>query len=210
MPGDFHYSISAGDAMGLLDAEKPTPEDQYDAWAVRDREQEDFLTGVFTQADAATAGGLGTLDANGHVPDSQLAGGVPGAGKAPVHDGTSAQWTDIATQAELNAAVALKSNVLRVINAQVGANYAFVLGDADNVVTVTNAGGPAVTVPTNAAVAFAIGTEIDLINVGAVAATIAGAVGVTVNGTAGLAQYERARLIKLGTNLWNCNRLVAT
>lgn len=90
-------------------------------------------------------------------------------------------------------------------NAQTGTTYTLVLGDELHLVELSNAAAITLTVPTNASVAFAVGTQIHLLQTGAGQVTVAGDVGVTVNGTPGLklrAQWSKALLIKRATNTW--------
>ena len=88
-------------------------------------------------------------------------------------------------------------------NAQTGVTYSFVLTDFTKLVTLSNASSVAVTLPLEATVAWPTGTQLRLLNVGAGTVTVAGAVGVTINGTPlTLAQYKGANLIKTGTNTW--------
>jgi hypothetical protein len=81
-----------------------------------------------------------------------------------------------------------------------------VAGDAGDLVTLTNAAAITLTVPTNATVPFAIGTQITLTQGGAGKVTIAGAVGVTVNAADGFlslrTQWSSATIIKTATNSW--------
>ena len=88
-------------------------------------------------------------------------------------------------------------------NAQTGVTYSFVLTDFTKLVTLSNASAVAVTLPLEATVAWPTGTQLRLLNLGAGTVTVAGAVGVTINGTPlTLAQYKGANLIKTGTNTW--------
>lgn len=88
-------------------------------------------------------------------------------------------------------------------NAQTGVTYSFLLTDFTKLVTLSNASAIAVTLPLEATVAWPTGTQLRLLNVGAGTVTVAGAVGVTINGTPlTLAQYKGANLIKTGTNTW--------
>jgi len=92
-----------------------------------------------------------------------------------------------------------------VFNAQTGTTYTLALTDVAKVVTLTNAAAITVTVPTNASVAFPIGTQILLYQGGAGAVTIAGDSGVDVRNQAGLemgGQYAVAGLLKLDTDEW--------
>lgn len=71
------------------------------------------------------------------------------------------------------------------INAQTGTAYTLVLTDQSKLVTLTNAAAIAVTIPTNATVAFPIGTQIDFSQDGAGKVTFSGA-GVTINSLSSL------------------------
>ena len=91
------------------------------------------------------------------------------------------------------------------INTQTGTSYTLVIGDASKLVTLSNASAITLTVPANSAVAFPVGTKIDLAQLGAGQVTVAGAGGVTVNATPGLkfvAQYSAATCIKTATDTW--------
>jgi len=81
-------------------------------------------------------------------------------------------------------------------------NYTLVLADDGKVVEMS--GGGTLTVPTNAVVAFPIGTQITVLQTGASQVTVAGA-GVTINGTPGLklrTQWSSATLLKRATDTW--------
>lgn len=89
-------------------------------------------------------------------------------------------------------------------NAQTGTTYTLALADALRAVTLTNAAAITLTVPTNATVAFPVGTRITLVQGGAGGVTITPAAGVTINNNAaGLAaQWARAELLKTATDTW--------
>lgn len=90
-------------------------------------------------------------------------------------------------------------------NAQTGTTYTLVAADDGKVVEVSNASPISLTVPLNSSVPFTIGTQIVVLQTGAGQITLAGAGGVTVNGTPGLklrAQWSSATLIKRGTDTW--------
>ncbi len=88
-------------------------------------------------------------------------------------------------------------------NAQTGTTYTLVAADFTKLVTLSNASPVAVTLPTEATASWPTGTQLRLLNQGAGTVTVAGAVGVTINGTPlTLAQYKGANLIKTGTNIW--------
>ena len=89
------------------------------------------------------------------------------------------------------------------INAQTGTSYTLALLDQEGIVQMSNASANTLTVPTNASVAFPIGTEIQVVQQGAGATTIAAAGGVTLNGAGALAgQFKSALLYKSATNTW--------
>jgi hypothetical protein len=85
------------------------------------------------------------------------------------------------------------------------ASYTLALTDRDKVVEMNSTSATTVTVPTNASVPFPIGSSIVVAQTNTGQVTIAGASGVTVNGTPGLktrTQWAIATLIKRGTNTW--------
>lgn len=94
------------------------------------------------------------------------------------------------------------------LNAQTGTTYTLVLGDAAKTVTLTNASAITLSVPTNASVAFAIGTQILLYQGGAgqvtVSAVTPGTTSIRSNGskTKINGQYGVVCLMKLATDEW--------
>ena len=95
-----------------------------------------------------------------------------------------------------------KQNV--TLNAQTGTTYTLVLADNGKLVTLDNAASITVTVPLNSSVAFATGAIVNLQQIGAGQVTVAGASGVTLNGTGTKtrAQWSAASLVKTGTDTW--------
>ena len=93
-----------------------------------------------------------------------------------------------------------------VLNAQTGTSYTLALTDVAKVVTLTNGSAITLTVPTNATVAFPIGTQILLYQGGAGNVTITPASGVTIRSDGSKlklnAQSAVAGLLKLGTDEW--------
>lgn len=94
-------------------------------------------------------------------------------------------------------------------NDQTGTTYTPVLADQYQVmITRSNASASTLTIPTNASVAFPVGTVITVLNKGAGTVTISGAGGVTVlsaGATAAsptLAQYKSCALIQTAANAW--------
>lgn len=110
---------------------------------------------------------------------------------------------DILTASAANGLVAF------TLNDQLGASYTPVLADQYQVlITRSNAGASTLTIPTNASVAFPVGTVITVLNKGAGAVTISGAGGVTVLSAGAVAaspvlnQYKSCALIQTSANNW--------
>ena len=92
------------------------------------------------------------------------------------------------------------------LNAQTGTTYTLAVGDAGELVTLANASAITLTVPTNASVPFAIGTQITITRAGSGSLTVVGDTGVTVNSADGYlklrTQWSSGTLIKTNTNSW--------
>ena len=92
------------------------------------------------------------------------------------------------------------------LNTQTGTTYTLAADDAGELITLANAGAITLTVPTNASVPFALGTQITVTRAGSGALTIVGDTGVTVNSADSFlklrAQWSSGTLIKLNTNSW--------
>lgn len=88
----------------------------------------------------------------------------------------------------------------------IGANYTFTLTDADNVLVLfNNSGSMTATVPTNAAVPFPIGCQIQILRTGTAPVQIVSSAGVTVGTTDGYyirTQYSSATILKINTDEW--------
>ena len=91
------------------------------------------------------------------------------------------------------------------LNAQTGTTYTAVLADDGKLVTLSNASAITFTIPTNASVAFGIGTQINIMQLGAGQVTVAGA-GVTLRSAGSklktAAQYAVATCCKIDTDTW--------
>ena len=96
------------------------------------------------------------------------------------------------------------ANLDLTLNAQTGTTYTLVADDKNKLVTLSNASPITLTVPTNASVPYATGSQIHIQQLGAGQVTVAGDSGVTVTGTGTKlrAQYSAATLIKTGTDSW--------
>ena len=90
--------------------------------------------------------------------------------------------------------------------AQKTASYTLAaLTERDSMIEMNSASATTLTVPTNATIAYPVGTSIDVLRVGAGAVDVAAAAGVTINATPGLklrAQWSSATLIKRATDTW--------
>jgi hypothetical protein len=91
------------------------------------------------------------------------------------------------------------------LNAQTGTTYTAVLADDGKLITLDNASAITFTIPTNASIAFGIGTQLNIMQLGAGQVTIAGA-GVTLR-SAGTklktnGQYSVATCVKIATDTW--------
>jgi hypothetical protein len=92
------------------------------------------------------------------------------------------------------------------INAQTGTSYTLALTDGNNVVVeLSNTSAITLTVPTNAAVPFPIGSQVQILQTNTGQVTVAGAGGVTVNSNPGLrlrGQWSFVTLVKRAENTW--------
>ena len=105
----------------------------------------------------------------------------------------------VLTAANLNAS--LNQLTIRTVT---GVSDTLVLADQGGAVSYSNAAATTSTIPPNSSVAFATGTKIVLINLGAGVVTVTAGAGVTVNGaTLTLAQNAGGTCIKTATNTWS-------
>jgi hypothetical protein len=96
------------------------------------------------------------------------------------------------------------------VNAQTGTSYTFVLSDSVNTfVTAANASAIAITIPTNATVAFPVGSVLNFAQTGAGQVTVSGASGVTLTSIGATAatpktrvQYSSGSAIQTSANNW--------
>jgi hypothetical protein len=95
------------------------------------------------------------------------------------------------------------------INAQTGTTYTTVLADNGKLITQTNASAIATTIPLNSSVAYPVGAQLNIAQLGAGQITIAGAGGVTVVSTGATAatpktraQYSTLTCVQTATDNW--------
>ena len=90
-------------------------------------------------------------------------------------------------------------------NSQTGTTYTTVLSDAGKIVEISNASAITLTIPTNASVAYPVGTQITILQTGAGQITVAAPSGGTLNATPGTklrTQWSSATLLKRATDTW--------
>jgi hypothetical protein len=117
--------------------------------------------------------------------------------------GLPAATGDILTASTINGLVTF------TLNDQTGTTYTPVITDQYQVlITRFNGSASTLTIPTNASVAFPVGTVITVLNKGAGAVTISAASGATLSsaGTVSsspvLSQYRSCALIQISANAW--------
>ena len=127
------------------------------------------------------------------------------AGTSNIAHSGGATVKHVLTSSDLNAFEAGLNETIP-LNTQTGTTYTIAATDAGDLVTLTNAAAIALTVPTNATIPFAIGTQVTIAQGGVGKVTVAGAVGVTVNAADGYlslrTQWSTGTLIKVATNSW--------
>ena len=110
--------------------------------------------------------------------------------------------SQVLTAAEHNAL----ATAMIAINAQTGATYTAVLTDDGKLVTMSNASANTITIPPNSSVAYGIGTQINIAQLGAGNTSIVAGAGVTLNSDGAKlklnAQYAVATCVKTDTNTW--------
>ncbi len=139
--------------------------------------------------------------------------GLSGGGSS----GTVSLSIDTSVTADLTTAQTLTNKTLTdpkinlALNAQTGTTYTFVLTDNGKLVTASNGSAQTYSIPTNASVAFPVGTQINIIQIGAGQVTInavtsgtttIASTGATATAPKLRAQYSSATCIKVATDVW--------
>jgi hypothetical protein len=122
---------------------------------------------------------------------------------------------DTAVTADLTTAQTLTNKTLTSplinlgINAQTGTTYTTVLADNGKLVTQSNASAIATTIPLNSSVAYPVGAQINICQLGSGQVTVSGAGGVTILSTGATAttpktraQYSTLTAIQTVTDTW--------
>ena len=115
--------------------------------------------------------------------------------------------TDSVTQVKIaDRAVGSAELTNLTLNAQTGTTYTLVLTDAQKLVTLSNAASITATIPPNSSVAFTIGDQVNLMQLGAGQVTVAAGAGVTVSSQGTKlklnGQYATATAVKVATDSW--------
>jgi hypothetical protein len=104
----------------------------------------------------------------------------------------------------LQTSLDAKADLSLTANNQTGTTYTLVLGDAGKVLEMNNASAITLTVPTNASVAFPVGTVLEVWQQGAGQVSVAGS-GITFRAPGGQktrVQYSTISLRKQATDTW--------
>lgn len=108
----------------------------------------------------------------------------------------------VLTAAEMTAV----ATAMIALNAQTGTSYTTVLSDDGKLITCDNASAITLTIPPNGTVAYGIGTQINIMQLGAGQVTIAPGAGVTLRSAGSKlktqAQYAVATCCKIATDTW--------
>jgi len=108
----------------------------------------------------------------------------------------------ILTAAQMDAV----ATAMIALNAQTGTTYTTVLADDGKLVTCDNASSITLTIPPNSSVAYGIGTQINIMQLGAGQVTIAAGAGVTLRSEGSKlklkGQYAVATCAKIATDTW--------
>ena len=150
-------------------------------------------------------------DGNGNVALTPAdIGALPDTYTAPVSSVNGNTGTVVITAsglgaAELSGTKVKPSQASSAIESKT-ASFTLALADAGKMMLVNTGTDITVTIPTNASVAFDVGTEIEITRLGAGEVTIAGATGVTIDSILSMTsvsdQYGVVALKKLDTNEW--------
>jgi hypothetical protein len=131
---------------------------------------------------------------------------------AELKGGTTGQVLSKTSNTDMDFTWIAADDTTLALNAQTGTTYTFVLADQPNIlVTASNASAQTYSIPTNANVAFPIGCQINIIQIGAGQVTInavtSGTTSIFSTGATAAtpklrAQYSAATCIKVGTDTW--------
>jgi hypothetical protein len=156
---------------------------------------------------------LAYISSDGDITGVTAGTGISGGGTS----GTVTVSIDTSVTADLTTAQTLTNKTLTdpkinlAFNADSGSSYTAVLTDNGKVVTMSNGSGNTFSIPTNASVAFPIGTQINVLQIGAGQTTIQAvtsgtttiqSTGATAAAPKLRARYSMATCIKSATDTW--------
>ena len=161
-----------------------------------------FVDGLASGANF-DAGAINTEDiAASAITDAKIASGAVTSAKIAASVTLTTPNIGVATGTSLNTT----GNIINhTAPTPLVGNYTLALTDDGTIIEKNDSSPATVTIPLNSSVAFPVGTQIVLIQTNTGQTTIAGASGVTVNGTPGLklrAQYSSCVCLKRGTDTW--------
>lgn len=155
----------------------------------------------------AITGAVGTVTSI--TAGTGLSGGtITGSGTIAIDTATT---VDLSTAQTLTNKTLTDPKINLAFDAQTGTTYTTVLNDNGQVVTMNNASANTLSIPTNASVAYPIGTQINVLQIGAGQTTIQAVTSgtTTILSTAATAaapkiraRYGMATCIKASTDLW--------
>ena len=168
----------------------------------------DLAANAVTQAKLASDAVATTniLDAN--ITTAKIASDAVTTAKILDSNVTTAKIADDAvTQVKLADRVVGSAELDNLtLNAQTGTTYTLVLADAHKLVTQSNASAITTTIPPNTDVAFQIGDQVNLLQLGAGQVTVAPGSGVTIRSEGTKlklkGQYAAATCIKIASDEW--------
>ena len=146
-------------------------------------------------------GGSGTVTSI--TAGTGLSGGtITSTGTIAINTAVTA---DLTTAQTLTNKTLTAPIITTAINSQTGTSYTLALTDQTDIIQMNNSSANTLTIPLNSSVNLPVGTTVTVIQTGTGQTTIAGAGGVTVNGTPGLklrAQWSSATLVERAENTW--------
>lgn len=165
-----------------------------------------ILTANITDTRVEVTTNLPVGDITGVTAGTGLTGGGSSGSVTLAIDSTVATLTG--TQTLTNKT--LTSPLVNLgINAQTGTSYSTVLADNGKLVTQSNASAIATTIPLNSSVAYPVGAQLNIAQLGAGQITLSGAGGVTIVSTGATAatpktrvQYSTLTAIQTSTDNW--------
>ena len=146
-----------------------------------------------------------TVDATGRITAAANGSGLASIANNTMLGNSSGSSAVPTAQTPAQALGILNSSAA---NAQTGTTYTLVIGDANIEVTMNNASANTLTIPTNASVAFPLGTIITIQQIGAGTTSIALAGGVSVQQAGKVTyaslggQYGFEQFQQVATNVW--------